>query len=72
MLFSLSLMILIFNIFFCFKSGELLKHCALLVCQFQVILEEAPSEQFEICVLARNQIAAACECVIYLRYICFD
>ena len=57
-----------------FRSGELPKHCALfdapLVCQFQVILEEAPSEQFEICALARNRIAAACECVIYLRYIC--
>jgi len=56
------------------RSGELPKHCALfdapLVCQFQVILEEAPSEQFEICALARNRIAAACECVIYLRYIC--
>ena len=57
---------------FC-RSGELPKHCALfdapLICQFKVILEEN-SEQFEISQLARNRIAAACECVIYLRYIC--
>jgi len=55
------------------RSGELPKHCALfdapLICQFKVILEEN-SEQFEISQRARNRIAAACECVIYLRYIC--
>lgn len=53
-------------------SGELPNHCALfecpLVCQFKVTLED--NTQMEISQLARNRIAATCECLNYLRYIC--
>ena len=53
-------------------SAELPKHCALfespLICQFKVTLED--STTMEISQLARNRIAATCECLNYLRYIC--
>ena len=53
-------------------SGELPKHCALfesaLICQFKVTLEDCTT--MEISQLARNRIAATCECLNYLRYIC--
>ena len=52
-------------------SGELPNHCALfetpLVCHFKVTLED--NTQMEISQLARNRIAATCECLNYLRYI---
>lgn len=55
------------------SSCELPKQCALfeapLICQFKVNLM-AQGEEFEISQLARNRIAAACECIGYLRYIC--
>ena len=61
-------------------SGELPKLCALfeapLICQFKVILGNAADpdvedhQEFEISQLARNRVAAACECINYLRYIC--
>ena len=54
------------------SSAELPRNCALfdapLICNFKVILEE--NEEFEISHMARNRIAAACECINYLRYIC--
>lgn len=52
---------------------EMPKQCALfqapLICQFKVNLM-AEGEEFDISQLARNRIAAACECIGYLRYIC--
>lgn len=54
------------------NDGELPKNCALfqapLICQFKIILENG--EEYEISQLARNRIAASCECIGYLRYIC--
>lgn len=55
------------------QSAELPNFCSLfeasLVCHFKVTLEE---EQIDFCVsqLGRNRIAAAVECINYLRYIC--
>ncbi len=51
---------------------ELPKHCALFdapfICQFLLVFED--ESNFQISSLARNRIAAACECIGYLRYIC--
>ena len=62
------------------KTGEndeaYSKNCALmeapLLCHFRLKFDAEPeaADSYEISVLARNRIAASCECLNYLRYIC--
>ena len=53
------------------SSGELPNFCALfntaLLCQYKLYIDE---EEFEISQLARNRVAATCDCYTYLRYFC--
>ena len=54
------------------SSGELPNFCALfqtnLLCQYRLYLDE--NQEYEISQLARNRIAASCDCYNYLRYFC--
>jgi len=59
------------------SSGEMPNFCALfntsLICQYKLVIENCQSEkqeEFEISQLARNRVAASCDCYNYLRYFC--